>query len=45
MNQKARNACGTIAAMHSILNCDESLITKDSVFGKFLESTKGMTPD
>lgn len=43
MKQFASNACGTIAAMHAILNADPSLIQEGSVFDKFLKDSKNLS--
>lgn len=45
MKQEARNACGTIAVMHSMLNVDSSLVEDDSILKDFLTATKNLSPD
>ena len=48
MEQHAANACGTIAALHSIVNIARlhpHLIAKDSFLEKFIVSTKDLTPE
>lgn len=43
--QTIRNACGTVALIHAIANNSDYLkISPDSVIGKFIESTKTMSP-
>ncbi|KRX10270.1 hypothetical protein PPERSA_09654 [Pseudocohnilembus persalinus] len=45
MYQYAQNACGTIAAIHSILNGDTSLIKEGSILHKFYQDTKNLSPE
>lgn len=46
MRQYVGNACGTIAACHSIGNSAEELgVPGDSALGKFLADAKGKTPE
>lgn len=45
MKQTIHNACGTIALIHAIANNIERLeVLPDSVLGKFLESTRQLSP-
>ena len=47
MEQHAANACGTIAALHSIANISRlqpDLVAKGSFLAKFLEATKNLSP-
>lgn len=46
MKQTIRNACGTIALLHSVANVADKLsFTDDSVLKKFLEKTAEMSPE
>ncbi|EAS03493.3 ubiquitin carboxyl-terminal hydrolase (macronuclear) [Tetrahymena thermophila SB210] len=45
MRQYARNACGTVAVMHAMLNIDPSLVSANSVVDRFRQATREMTPE
>lgn len=48
MKQYAKNACGTIAAFHSLINMynkTKSFITKGSYLDKFIAETQSLTPE
>jgi ubiquitin carboxyl-terminal hydrolase L3 len=48
MKQYAKNACGTIALFHVILNALQShpnLVEENSYLQKFFEETKDKTPE
>jgi len=45
MKQTIHNACGTIAVLHALANNEKLLnLPKDSIFKKFLNETRDMTP-
>lgn len=48
MEQHAANACGTVAALHAIVNIaqtNQDLIAKDSFLEKFIADTRGLSPE
>ena len=46
MKQYAKNACGSVAIYHSVLNSMElNLLQKDGIMHKFFEQTKALTKE
>jgi len=46
MKQTIRNACGTIALLHSVGNClDQVPLAADSTLQRFFDKTKDMSPE
>lgn len=45
LRQTIKNACGTVALIHAVANASQLELKSDSALQKFLESTKGMSPD
>lgn len=45
MKQYLRNACGTVALFHAVLNNMDRLDVKDGPLKKFFEKAKGLTPE
>jgi ubiquitin carboxyl-terminal hydrolase L3 len=45
MRQLCHNACGSIAVIHALANCSDSLaLAVDSFLARFLESTRSLSP-
>lgn len=46
MRQTIRNACGTIALLHAVANCqDQVALAPDSILQRFFDKTKDMSPE